>query len=303
MTDQAKKRADMINRDPFCPVHLQNVEINGKSTDKYVVMMQDEAGKPQPLAGVNAVHGADYTLVPNRQVFDMVSDVLTRAGKGGSTFEPIPTFGAGHSMPTYWDGKRFSAKWYTKDVVVQGPSHAIALGVEAINSYDGAQPVGIRFFAMHCLCANQFYLQNQLGGFIFRHVSREAGVNLMENVNDTLGILRQQADRFIKVAGRFTELTHKRLKNFKDFLEMRALANKAFWTPSRDADVLDELNGTGITSTLGIPQHSQDPSSFWSILNAYTAVCTHKIGGFNGSSLSDSATQFVMDRAGALKAA
>ena len=301
MVEQAKKRSDMINRDPFCPVQLKNVEINGKATDKFVVMMQDEAGAQQPLAGVNAVHSADYTLVPNRQVFDMVSDVLTRSK---SEFEPIPKFGGGHSEPTYWDGKRFSAKWYTPNVTVDGPSgHAIALGVEAINSYDGSQPVGIRFFAMHCLCANQFYLQNQLGGFIFKHVSREAGVNLMENVNDTLGILREQAGRFITVAGRFKELTIKKIKNFKDFLDMRSSANELFWSPSRDADVLDELHGTGITHTLGIPQRTDDPASLWSILNAYTAVCTHKIGGFNGSNLSDSATQFVLHRASALKAA
>lgn len=295
MADQPVKKS-MINRDPFCAVQLQNVEMNGKGTDKYVVMMQDEAGHQQPLAGVNAVHSADYTLVPNRQVFDMVSDVLTRAD---SKFEPVPKFGGGHSEPTYWDGKRFSAKWYTKDIAVDGPSlHAIALGVEAINSYDGSQPVGIRFFAMHCLCANQFYIQNQLGGFIFKHVTREAGVNLMENVNDTLGMLRQQADRFIGVAGRFKELSTKRVKNFKDYLQMRAKANELFWSPTRDADVLDELNGAGITRTLGIPQMpDQDPSSLWSILNAYTAVCTHKIGGFNGSNLSDSATQFILNRA------
>jgi hypothetical protein len=296
---EAKKRTDMINRDPFCPVRLQNVEINGKATDKFVVMMQDEAGAQQPLVGVNAVHSADYTLVPNRQVFDMISDVLTRAK---AKFEPIPTFGAGHSTPTYWDGKRYSAKWFTKDVIVDGPSHAIAMGVEAINSYDGSQPVGIRFFAMHVLCANQFYIQNQLGSFIFRHVSRDAGINLTENVNDTLSMLREQAGRFVSVAGRFKELSTKRIKNFKDFLQMRSEANTKFWSPSRDSDVLDELNGTGITHTLGIPQQNQDPASLWSILNAYTAVCTHRIGGFNGSNLSDSVTQFMLNRA-ELKAA
>lgn len=301
MADEKKKnRTDMINRDPYAAVCLQNMEINGRASDKYVVMMQDETGVQQPLAGVNAVHGEDYTLVPNRQVFDMVSDVLTRTDK---KFEPVPTFGGGHSQPTYWDGKRFSAKWFTKDIAVDGPSgHAIAMGVEAINSYDGSQPVGIRFFAMHCLCANQFYIQNQLGGFIFRHINREAGVNLMENVNDTLSMLRQQAGKFVTLAGKFKELKAKRMKNFKDFLQFRAKANAEFWTPSRDADVLDELNGTGVTNTLGIPQlaHHEDPSSLWSILNAYTAVCTHKVGGFSGANLSDSVTNYVLNRAAAV---
>lgn len=286
--------ATMINPDPYAEVRMQRIEHNGKPTDKFLVEMADPEGNFQPMPGVNAVHGEDYTLVPNTQVNEMVGDVLTRTGR---EFKPIPTFGGGHSKPTFWDGKRWSQKWYCADIAESLPTGrgtAIALGVEALNSYDGSHNVGIRFFAMHVLCANQFYGSNMLGNFVFRHMSRDAGIRLQDNVDDALQLIRQQADRFMQVVPQFSALVAQHVDGFAGFLNLRDTLNADGWRTSRDPDVLDELHGRGITNELGIQQMCVEPTCLWNILNAYTAVSTHKIGGLNGSSASERVTTQIL---------
>jgi hypothetical protein len=285
-----------INRDPYCAVQLSNVEHGGKATDKWLVELENETGELVPLPGVSGVHGADYALVPNQQIHDMVDDVLTRTGH---TFKPVPGFSAGQSKAIYWDGaKRFSAKWYCEEIAESMPGgHAMALGVEAVNSYDGSQPVGVRFFAMNMLCANQFYASNMLGNFIFRHINREAGIQLQDNVEDALRLLQQQADRFLNVMPVFKQLQETPVRGMAGYLDYRAAINTDCWKRTRDPDVLDELQHCGVTKEYGLAQ-AANHEDLWGILNAYTAVCTHTIGGFNGSSTCDRVTQFTISRAG-----
>ena len=292
----AEAPTKMINRNPFCPVRLEPWKFGKKQTDKVMVVMENEQGEFEPLPGVNVVHGTDYALVPNQQVYDLVGDVLTRSGH---TFQPVPAWGDGHSKPIHWDGKRFSAKWFTEDLAEDIGGSALALGVEAVNSYDGSQEVGVRFFAMHCLCSNQCYMHAALGNFVFRHTSRDAGVQLMDNVAETIGALRGQTERFLKTVPLFRQLRDKKYGGFDGFLKFRSRANKEFWSASRDALVLDELAGEGLTRKLGIQQlPAGDRDNYWGLLNAYTAVCTHKVGGFNGADLSDNVTTLVMETAG-----
>ena len=284
-------KAEIINKDPFAAVQMHQVEIGGKKTDKWAVLMQDENGELRDIPSVQAMHSGDYTLVPNTQVHALMADVLTRTGKD---FAPVPSFGTGHSQPIFWNGKSYSEKWYSKDIAVDMGAHALAFGVEAMNSYDGSQPVGVRFFAMHCLCSNQFYWSNMMGEFIFRHVNREAGINLTDNVDDTLKLIRQQVDQFLKAVPAFKRLTETHVKTLPEFVDMRQEMNAQFWKPSRDADVLDELAGAGVTHRMGIKQMQDDRDSYWRILNAYTAVCTHDIGGWNGTNLSNQATDYLI---------
>ena len=291
----------MINSDPYADVRMHRIEHNGKPTDKYMVEMVDADGAWQPMPGVNAVHGEDYTLVPNTQVHELVGDVLTRTGR---TFKPVPTFGNGHSKPLHWDGKRWSEKWYCEEVAEAMPTgHALALGVEAINSYDGTHNVGIRFFAMHCLCANQFYAGNMMGNFVFRHMSRDAGIRLQDNVEDALKLMRQQADQFLRIVPQFKKLCDVSVRGMDGFLDLRSALNADVWRASRDPDVLDELYGAGITKELGMRQMDPRPECMWNILNAYTAVSTHKIGGFNGSSASERVTSKILEESDRLAAA
>lgn len=287
---------EMINRDPFCDVQLTPVEHRGEATDKVLVEMQNEDGLWAPMGGVSSVHGLDYALVPNRHVYDMVGDILTRAD---GSFKPVPEYGGGHSKAQHWDGKKFSAKWYSEDIADSVGNSAVALGIEAVNSYDGSAPVGIRFFAMHMICSNQFYMNNVLGNFVFKHVSNDAGIQLQENVDDALKLMRRQADRFMKFLPMMKELCDHKIGGLQGFLDFREKANQACWKSSRDPAVLDELQGCGQTAGWDVPMDRQTPvDSYWRLLNAYTAVSTHYVGGFNGASLSNQITDFTFKHAG-----
>jgi hypothetical protein len=82
------------------------------------------------------------------------------------------------------------------------------------------------------------------------------------------------------------------------FLQIRKelMALKPGWRPSNDKHILDELAHEGVTRDLGMPQ-TADPDTLWGILNAYTAVTTHTIGGFRGVELSRAITDHFVTKA------
>ena len=295
------KPAGLINADPYADVRMHAILHDGRQTDKFMVEMADEDGAWQPLPGVNSVHGADYTLVPNAQVHELVGDVLTRTGK---VFKPVAELKGSASRATYWDGKKWTERWFCEDIAENMPNgHAVALGVEAVNSYDGSHNVGIRFFAMHMLCQNQFHLGNMLGNFVFRHMSRDAGIRLQDNVNDALQLMRQQAERFVQLVPRFKELCSKTVNGMQGFLQLRTELNEDGWRASRDPAVLDELHGCGITRAIGLKQLAAEPTCLWNILNAYTGVSTHVVGGLVGAAASERVTSRILKWAEAIPGA
>lgn len=284
----------IINKDPYARVHLAPIMHDGADTGRYLTMMEDEQGTYKPLPGLDTIHSAGYSLVPNSQVHDLVGDILTRSGR---EFKPMP-----HAPSVFWNGKHWSEKWYCEDISeeIQATGSTIALGVEAINSYDGAYPVQIRFFAMHLLCSNQFYASNMLGNVVFRHIRKDAGVQLQENVQDALTTLGTEADRFLRLAQYIRKLSRTHVGGLPGFLQLRSVINDGGWRTSLDAAVMDELHGHGITNSLGMQQLGTEPTCYWNILNAYSAVSTHKIGGFNGSRASELATNCIINDSGVL---
>jgi hypothetical protein len=72
--------------------------------------------------------------------------------------------------------------------------------------------------------------------------------------------------------------------SLKGFLNVRNKM-KDIWKPSWDSHLLDELNHSGVTSRMELPQ-AANMETLWGVLNAYTAVSTHVIGGFQGAGIS-----------------
>lgn len=295
MTD-AHKNVAMINDDPFAPVQLRNIENAGRKTDKFWVEIEDsETNEFREIPGVGVVHGSDYQLVSNRQVHDMAVGVLDETGM---VYKPLPTFGAGHSEPLNWNGRRFSAKWFVEDAAVDVPGGSkMMLGVEARNSYDGSCKVGLAFFAMHLVCSNQFYSNNLLGTpFVFPHVNK--GGNLEEDIGLAMAQIRAQAAGFVKVGPNMRMLQDTRVDKFTDFLALREQLKATAGLEFRDKVILDELSGRGPSAAMEIPTADySDPSTYWSIGNAYTAVCTHQVGGVRGADQSGRVIDFLLNSA------
>lgn len=299
---EAVPESKLINPDPFCDVRLQQIEHKGKLTDKYMVEIMDaKTSEFVELPGVSTVHSDNYHLVTNKQVHDLALNVIDRIGM---PFEPIRTFGSGHSKPVYWNTKRFSAKWYSPSVSFDEPQGGskMMLGMEVTNSYDGSSKVGLAFFAIRLACANQFYSNHLLGRpFEFSHLMGDGDIQ-----QDILGATQDLADtasNFGRLAPSMKLLADTHVTSFKDFLQLRKDIQASTGTEFRDKQILNELSGCGITKECGINSTYEDPSSFWSIANAYTAVTTHGIDGPRGSDVSARVVDWMVSRAKSLAAA
>lgn len=295
----------MINENPYCDVDLHSLEASGLK-DKFVVRLADpETGEMVPINTKGAIHSTGYRLIPNSRVNQITQDVLTRTKM---KWEPLPKFGNSKVSDQVWDGKKFAARYYMPDVNVDisdpsGSNTKLTLGVEAVNSYDGSYGVALQFFIMSMACSNQFRSNNLLGGFNFRHHEGE-GMSLDTDIEDASELLMDQADRFKDIAPMIQHLTNTTLGEaygVKDpmdaFLHLRKDLSSA-WRPGHDTHLLDELNNKGVTARMNRTQTAHT-KNMWGMLNAYTAVATHHIGGFNGTSVNRMVTDHFMNLAGA----
>ena len=292
-------KIEMINEDPFCPVQLENIQHNGRETDKHMIAMQlpGEEEEFVPIPGVGTVHSADYKLVTNRQVHDMAMQVME---KTGINLRPLPSQSGGKSSRVYWNGRRYSEKWYCEDTSVDVPGgSAMRLGVEVTNSYDGSCKVGLAFFSMHMVCANQFYSSNMLGRpYEFPHVSR--GGNLEDDIELAMGQIEVQATNFAKIGPNMEKLRNHTINDLGSFLKLREQIKNETRVEFRDKQLLDELTGNGITAELGMSEvkYNVDKPSYWDVANAYTAVATHVVGGPRGADQSGRVMDWLISTAG-----
>lgn len=290
--------SDIINSDPFCDVDLMPLE---ETVGKYrVVRIRDEEGQFRPIESKGAIHGESYRLVTNTQVRQIAEDVLTRTGM---RFEHL-AFGhnpdATKNRAIVWDGKKYAERWYMPKVSMNlngGDLHQMMLGVQAINSYDGSYKVGLQFFMMACKCLNQFHTGNMLGSFTFNHLDRGDG-SLEGDMEDAVRIIGNQAETFTRVLPRLQWLMAQDNPSMTDYLTVRKqlAALRPAWPGSYDTHVLDEMANCGVTKDLNMAQ-TASTNNLWGILNAYTAVTTHKVGGFRGAELSRAVTDHFVGMA------
>jgi len=285
---------DIVNSDPFCAVRLDDVEHLGRKTDKKIIVMQEQdADTFSPIPGVSTVHGDHYNLVTNRAVRDMAVEVMD---KTKLEFRPVPCWGEGHSENLFWNGRRYAEKWYCPDTQQPiGKGGAMMLGLEITNSYDGSCKVGLAFFAMRLECSNQFYSNNLLGKpYELQHVNTGGDIN--EDMQDAFNRIKTQAGNFGKVLPAMRNLMTEHCPTFDSFLNLRKRVTQDTKLEFRDRQVLDELSGCGITQELKMQGVAyNDPSSHWDILNAYTAVTTHAVGGPRGSDMSQRVTDWFVN--------
>lgn len=283
----------IINNDPFCDVELYELK---ELKNKFVVRLKHpETGEMLPIDTKGAIHGPGYRLVTNSRVDQITRDVLTRTGM---EWLPLPKFGSNSKVTDQeWDGKKFAARYYIPNVNVEvtdvtKEKTKLMLGVEAVNSYDGTYGVALQFFIMSQACSNQFRSRNLLGGFNFRH-HEATDTSLEVDLQDASDMLMGQADQFSSILPKIDQLLNTTLEDvFKcdrmdAYLQLRnQLCSADIWKPTYEPHVLDELSNRGVTRRMGRERQTAHAGSMWGVLNAYTAVATHHIGGFNGANLN-----------------
>ena len=288
---------EIINADPFCPARLSRVLNRGRATDKFFVELQKpDSEEWMEIPGTSVVHGSNYALVPNYQVHEMAQKVMAASKMN---FQPIPTWGHGHSAPIVWSGKHYLERWYSPDVKFETPQGGqIMMGMQVCNSYDKSCQVGLSFFAMHVACSNQFHGRNLMGKpFQFAHIGDNG--NLGEDFQSALDGLRNRAACFASVAPKIQMLSDTHVESLDDFLGLRQKCIDVTGLEFRDKQLLDELHNHAVTKGVGIDVGNTygKPSSFWAIGNAFTAITTHAVGGLRGQEHSSRMTDFLLKEA------
>jgi len=289
---------ELLNSNPFCDVDLMPLaETHGKYS--VVRLKNDETNEFTPIESRGAIHGDGYRLIPNTYVVQLTQDVLTRTKRA---FQPLPTHGDSKAVNVTWDGKKFAMSWYLPEVgdTVNGdPEDRMMLGVRALNSYDGSYKIGMEFFIMRVLCLNQFHTSNMLGSFTYRHF--DTGDRTLDaDIGDAIEQIGNQAEQFVRCLPQIRQLQKAERPMTKDYLEIGGALQqlKPAWPASYEAQVNAELRGDGVTNKLGL-RTVAEPNTLWGILNAYTAVTTHAIGGFRGVELSKAVTDHILGRVAA----
>ena len=292
-----KNRATKINPDPFCPVVLKQLSTADKqSIDSYVVALQPgdnpsaTAEDYTPVPGKSMIHGTDYKLITNSDARDLADSILAKIGQRSTAF---PDDHLTTKSKTFWDGKRFAAKYIFPEITANINNRPVNLGLGIFNSYDGSMPLKVSFYILRMNCFNQFRSSNSFDDFVFYHFVNGTRT-LAEDINMSIEHLRAQIDQFpTKVEKMFSPLVQLKLEDTTSFLRFRhGLIGK--WPSSLDANVLDELENGAVTKEEGLVDGwAGPPVNLWNIANAYTAVSTHKVGGIRGDELG----QMVMDHA------
>jgi hypothetical protein len=294
----ATKTKDLVNPDPFCDVDLEVLTMGGKESNKAVVRLKDpETNAMVALDTLGAIHNRQsYCLIPNRRLKQAADDVISRCG---IDFEPLPTVGS-HG-PTLWDGKKYTDRYYSKSIsadISDGKGSRLMLGMQVTNSYDGSMSASMEFFVMNIRCANQFHSGHLIAGFNMRHHLKD-GNELQIDIDDAASMLQSQASEFSKIIPRFNALTGTPLSTLgggdtlQGYLNVRNKLSDV-WKPSFEPQLMDELAGRGVSSRLKL-EPTGTHQSLWGLLNAYSAVATHHIGGFNGMNINREITDRILD--------
>ena len=299
-------KSAVINPDPYCDVDTELLNMGGERSNKCVVRLRDpDTNQMRPLDTLGAIHNSEtYALVTNRRLQQATHDVMTRSRL---QFQPLPSYQNSKSTPVIWDGRKYIARYYTQDVTadIKQDDHEatsrIMLGMQITNSYDGSLNCAMEFFLMNMLCANQFYSTHMITGFNLKHY-KSANNDIEFDLDDAVRAIEQQADQFGRLLPRFAALTGKQLSELGDgksdlsgMLAFRQQLGNA-WKPSYDCHVLDELANRSVTSRIeGLQSAGKSTRTLWDLLNSYTAVCTHQIGGFSGISTNRVVTDTALN--------
>lgn len=294
------KRFEGVNEDPFAEVQLKQIFNNGRATDKWLTEMRDPEGEWRELAGTGTVHSENYRLVSNKQVHDLMTAALERMKGDSITFEPIQKLTGSTMSPILWTGKRFSERWYTRDISVQPKDGGkVFLGVEAANSYDGDCKVKIAFYGLHCRCNNQ-YVSNNLLGQPFTLPHTMASPDMDENIDEVIRTVATKAAAFGAIVSNLDRLCDWKFDNTMQWMDFLNNCEERTGLVLNDRKIRLELAGHGITSQipeLGLSegQFYADPHSMYGLLQAVSAVNTHDCPGLGGADKTSRFLDFAID--------
>ncbi len=304
----------VINSNPLCRVDLAPIDVAGVRTSGVCVRLEHpDTHEMVPIDTNAAHHSTSYQLISNEMVNNALSNVFARTGMAA---RPLGSHRMSKSAAYDWDGRRWNAYYVLDGINRQVNGNNMRLGVRAYNSYASETGAGVAFFLMAMECLNQFHMGNMLSGFFMKHQQR-AGSNLEIDLADATERMAERISQLDTIMPKLEEMSQfpvERLAAHKEdgalggLLGLRQqLVGIGAWRPAYDSDLLDELAHVGPTSDLlkdgeGLHENfrvllrgdSSNHHSLWGALNAFTAVTTHRIGGFPGAAMSEKITEHCL---------
>jgi hypothetical protein len=247
---------------PFADIDMQPVQVAGEDVAKVAVRVKDDKGEYR----VAGILGKDYTVYKNSLVRDVVSDIMTRSGM------------LWKNLKTLWDGKKYIDYFHTEEPITaikNGATYPLHLGMMARNSYDGSSKLGLEFFIMNQICANQYIARKQMGYFAIRHT----GDNGFD-VNDALQNISEGATRLTQFAPRLEHFISQDLT----VADITAAAN---------ADLIPASHWGTALSTL---DKEVDAGKIFGLYQALTFVTSHKMQGFTAIGKGDEITNYFFNK-------
>lgn len=220
---------------PLDPVELQPLSRPGDTEIHRQAVVLD----PDGINQVVGIVGPDYRLITNRSARDIALDILTRTGR------PFT------EISTAFNGKQWRTRWIFDDMNLEPkPGDFVALGIDAVNSYDGSTQHSLSYIALRRVCVNGMNIDFLLGGFRFRHLGNDDKWELeLEAAVSELTNLGRNADVVLPA---MTNMVNSRV----DVVGLRKLARQADPSGLITAKALFESEG----------------DTAWDVYNGYTRV-------------------------------
>ncbi len=243
--------------DPFSPVRLSPVSVNGSTTPHVGVEIQGDNGSWECVA----IHGPAYELVPNALVQQVAREITSRSAMRWA------------EEKTIWTG-RFLSVLYRSDHLVPLPAvgDAISLGLRVENSYDGSAKLRLALMAFVLSCTNGLMSPRYFTTYTMKHTTSnefdtEEATEILNDGASTLEVLAPRIGELSRMP-----LTTKRL----------AQVAKSVDLPNRDwGHILTQL---------------EPARTMWDLMQAITHRVTHTTRGRSLISTSETVGDYFLGR-------
>jgi len=189
LTERPEKLRSMVQvKDPFAPVRLAPVSVNGASVPQVGVEILNDDGDWEAIN----IHSQGYQLIPNTMVQQAAREIMSRSDLQWN------------EEKTIWTG-RFLSLMYRSDRIIEVPAlgDAVSLGLRVENSYDGSAKFRLVLMAFVLSCTNGMMSPRFFTTYTMRH-SVENRLDLrgaVDLLNNGVTMLQDLAPRISSLAG------------------------------------------------------------------------------------------------------
>ncbi|MDM7933890.1 MAG: DUF932 domain-containing protein [Methanothrix sp.] len=250
-------RTSVANANPFAPVRLSPVAVNGCAVPQVGVEILNDEGGWEALN----IHSQGYQLIPNTLVQQAAREITSRSSMSWT------------EEKTIWTG-RFLSILYRSDRMIQLPEvgDAVSLGLRVENSYDGSAKFRLALMAFVLSCRNGLMSPRLFTTYTVKHDTAKEF-----DIEEAVGILNSGVEALEVLAPRIAglsrmPLTVKRLSSVSRNIEL----------PNRDwGHVLQQL---------------EPARTMWDLMQAITHRVTHNTRGRSLITTSEEVGDYFLSR-------